>query len=287
VLSAIAARPLAQVAPRSLSWRIARSAVESLYVELSLSPKPGLVCPGDNGSHRDMDAATLMVSLFSLRHYFRAMAAAGFSGAPFRELRRLGVAAEARMLAATRGVNTHRGAIFHLGLIAAAAGHLESRRETVTAPALSHTVRRRWSTAIRDMRPSAPSHGLLVAARHGAGGARLEAVGGFPSVFGLALPCLRAMLARGQEPRRALLHTLFVLIANVDDTNLLYRGGVPGLRFAQDTAKEFVAAGGVLADDWEARACAIRDAFVARNLSPGGSADLLAATWFAHLLTSP
>ena len=287
MLSAIAARPAAQVVPRSLAWRIARGAVVSLYVELSLSPKPGLVCPGDTGSHRDMDAATLMASLFSLRHYFRAIAAAGFSGAPFRELQRLAVAAEVRMLAATRGVNAHRGAIFHLGLLAAAAGHLASGGKPVTAAGLSHTVRLRWSAAIRDMRPSAPSHGLLVAARHGAGGARLEAMAGFPSVFGLALPCLRAALARLQDPRRALLHTLFVLIANVDDTNRLYRGGSAGLRFAQEAAREFVAAGGVLADGWEARAHAIRDAFVARNLSPGGAADLLAATWFAHLLAGP
>ena len=282
--------------------QIGRAAVTSLYDELALAPKPGLVCPGDDGSHRDMDARLLWRSLFSLRHFFLAAARAGAAGSPFEVLRDLGVAAEARMLVATRGVNTHRGAIFSLGLLAAAGGDIVAQGLAPTPFALRDSIRRRWSAAIRaeqvqvhlkatpefagphDIR--ATSHGVDVARRYGAGGARGEAALGFPSVFALGLPALRTALRRGADRRGALIHALYVLISRVEDSNLLYRGGHAGLRFAQAQAQAFLAGGSVFATGWEQRAAAIRDAMVAQRLSPGGSADLLAATWFAHNLTA-
>jgi len=92
--------------------QLARSAVRALYAEVALEPKPGLVSFRDNGSHTDMTAATFLHSLFALRHYFGHIAQAGFEGADFGHLQALGLAAEARMLRATGGVNTHRGAVF-------------------------------------------------------------------------------------------------------------------------------------------------------------------------------
>lgn len=252
-----------------------------------LAPKPGLVSPGDSGSHQDMNATTLMRSLFSLRHYFRAIAIAAYGDAPFADLQRLGVVAEARMARATGGINAHRGAIFNLGLLSAAAAHRSAAGEALTADGLSATVRSRWSEDICAMQPTEPSHGLLVAARYGAGGARLEAAQGYPAVFSVALPTLRTSLGSGLGRRRALVQTLFALIAHLTDTNLLYRGGAGGLDYARRAAAEFLAAGGTRAADWERRATAVRDAFVARNLSPGGAADLLAATWFVHIITRP
>lgn len=265
---------------------IARAAIRGLYDELVLTPKPGLVCPSDNGSHPDMSAATLMRSLFTLRHYLHAVTLAGLQNQPFAELQRLGIAAEARMLTATQGVNTHRGAIFNLGLLAAASGYLYGKQERVTARSLAGVIRTRWSRAICGMRPVAPSHGLAVTARYGVGGARLEAARGYPSIFTLALPALREALGAGLARRNALVQTLFVLIAHLEDTNLLYRGGIEGLRFAQATAQAFLAEGGTARHDWERRAQAARDAFVARRLSPGGAADLLAATLFVDAITS-
>ena len=86
--------------------------MRSLYQELALYPKPGLVSFRDSGAHRDMNVATFMRSLFSLRGYAAAITAAGIREAKFDELQRLGLAAESRVLSATRGINTHRGAIF-------------------------------------------------------------------------------------------------------------------------------------------------------------------------------
>lgn len=271
------------------SHRIARHiallAVRSLYQELALYPKPGLVSFQDNGAHRDMNAATFMRSLFSLRGYFVAIAAAGMRDAGFAELQQLGVAAESHMLRATRGINTHRGAIFTHGILAAAAGYAAVRNIVPSDENLRAIVMDNWS---RDLRAIAvacaatPSHGQLMAARHGVTGARGEALLGFPSVFEIALPGLRSALARGADTQHALLHTFFVLLAGTLDTNVLFRGGAEGLRFIQTQAGEFLDCGSVFEPGWQARAETLHRHCSANNLSPGGCADLLAAAWFVH-----
>src|SRR5436190_3340729 len=127
---------------------IARFATRALWDELALYPKPGLVSLGDSGSHADMDASTFVRSLFALRGHFRAMAAAGACAAPFSELRDLGLRAEAAMLFATGGVNTHRGAIFALGLLGAAAASTSVRGEKLTDGSLRSTLTNTWGAAL-------------------------------------------------------------------------------------------------------------------------------------------
>jgi len=266
--------------------RIGREALRALYAELVLYPKPGLVSPVDSGSHRDMDAVTFLRSLFSLRSYFGDIAAAAAADAPFPRLQELGRAAEVRMLKATGDVNTHRGAIFTLGLLAAAAAYLEGQGQPLSDRAMGETVRERWGGALRGEGCALvqPSHGALAARCYGAGGARAEAAAGFPLLFEVAFPTLRSTLATTGSPRRSLVQTLFALMASLEDTNLLYRGGPGGLSFVRRSAGGFLASGGVLAPGWEGTAVAIHRAFIARRLSPGGSADLLAAAWFVHRL---
>ncbi len=267
--------------------RIALLAVRSLYQELALYPKPGLVSFRDNGAHRDMDAATFVRSLFSLRGYFVAIAAAGMVDAKFAGLQQLGVAAESRMLRATRGINTHRGAIFTLGILAAAAGLATARNMTLSDENLRAIVTDNWS---RDLRAivvagdTAPSHGQLMAAHHGVTGARGEALRAFPSVFGVALPALRGALARGAGTRHAMLHVFFELLAGTTDTNVLFRGGAGGLQFIRAQAADFLQRGSVFEPGWQQRAEALHRQCSIKNLSPGGCADLLAAAWFVHEL---
>ena len=264
--------------------RIGRLAVQSLYHELALYPKPGLVSPRDSGSHADMDVSTFYRSLFALRHYFQAIAAAGRRGADFAELQALGLQAEARMLGATGGINTHRGAVFNLGLLCAAAGALAAGARRLDADAVCRHVAERWGAPIRLAAARAAgraSHGTIVRRRYGAGGAREEAARGFPSVRALALPALRRARADTDEARqRAALDALFALIAELEDSNLLWRGGPQGLAFARAQARAFLDAGGADAPDGLRRAQAVHARFVARRLSPGGSADLLAAALF-------
>lgn len=280
---------IAQPDARRGAHRIARLAVRSLYQELALYPKPGLVSFQDNGAHRDMDAATFVRSLFSLRGYFVAIAAAGMREAGFAELQQLGLAAESHMLRATRGINTHRGAIFTHGILAAAAGCAAARNMVPSDENLRAIVMQNWSRDLRAIAVASaatPSHGQLMAARHGVTGARGEALLGFPSIFDIALPALRSALARGADTHHAQLHTFFVLLAGTLDTNVLFRGGAEGLRFIQTQASEFLERGSVFEPDWQERAESLHRHCSIKNLSPGGCADLLAAAWFVHQLQS-
>jgi triphosphoribosyl-dephospho-CoA synthase len=269
----------AQPCDPGLAAAIGDAAAAALLQELAAWPKPGLVSPVDSGSHRDMDAATLRASIAALRPYFAELAAAGHQDAGMSTLRAIGVRAEAAMLAATGGVNTHRGAIFGLGLMVAAAGATSGAADAQ----LGRHVARRWGEAILKGPIPQASHGTQALRRYGAGGARLEAASGFPSVYEIGLPALRAGRALAGEAGAAV-QACFALIASVVDTNLLHRGGADGARYAVDSATGFLAAGGVGAADWLAQATAIHAGFVARNLSPGGCADLLAMTLFVDAL---
>ncbi len=258
-------------------------AASCLHLEIDTFPKPGLVSHVDNGSHADMDAAMLHRSAYVLVPFFAALAQAGREGARMDRLRAVGRAAEAAMLAATGGVNTHRGAIFGLGLLCAAAALPDADGEPLGA-----RVRRRFGRAIANG-PSPPrSHGSAARRLYGASGARGEAAAGFPSVYRLGAPALEEGLKLApDDPEAARVQATFALIRGVADTNLLHRGGGEGLAFAQSRAKDFLERGGVAAPGWRAAAARIHNEFVALNLSPGGAADLLAMSLFVRALERP
>ncbi|SET81874.1 triphosphoribosyl-dephospho-CoA synthase MdcB [Variovorax sp. OV084] len=269
---------------------IGRAATLALYDELSLAPKPGLVTLIDSGSHGDMDAHTFMRSLFSLRRYFAQIAEAGFGGADFHGLERHGIAAEARMLAATGGVNTHRGAIFMLGLLCAAAGAaLREHAGALHPELLRDALRRHWGDALARRTRRAPVlPGGIAARQHGLRGASEEAALAFPVLFETALPAIRRAIACGLTPSQARLDTLFHIVAVLDDSNLAHRGGLAGLRWAQRAAREFLDRGGIAQPDGLREAQAIADEFVRRRLSPGGAADTLAAAcWIGRVCPAP
>jgi triphosphoribosyl-dephospho-CoA synthase len=255
-------------------------AAHCLVKELETWPKPGLVSHVDNGSHDDMDAGTFRRSAAAIRPYLQRLADAGALGSGMGRLRIIGLEAEHAMFAATAGVNTHRGAIFGLGLLCAAAGAKASGLADFGLP-LGDVVTRLWGDSILDGPVLLHSHGSAAHRRFRAGGARIEAARGFPSVYRIGLPALRrATPVVPTDTEAARVEACFALIASVEDTNLLHRGGLEGLRFAHDAARRFIDAGGVGAPGWRAQAQSIHDSFVARRLSPGGSADLLAMTLF-------
>ncbi|MGY3036991.1 triphosphoribosyl-dephospho-CoA synthase [Bradyrhizobium sp. USDA 4354] len=277
----------AQIAPDISA--IGAVAADCLVKELETWPKPGLVSHVDNGSHDDMDAGTFRRSAAAIRPYLQRLADAGALGCGMGRLRIIGLESERAMFAATSGINTHRGAIFGLGLLCAAAG---AKSGGLVEPELSlgEVVTRLWGESILDGPVLLHSHGSVARRRFRAGGARIEAAKGFPSIYRIGLPALRrAAYAVPEDTEAARVEACFALIASVEDTNLLHRGGLDGLRFAHDAARRFIDAGGVRAPGWRTRAQAIHDSFVARRLSPGGSADLLAMTLFvdAHEGLSP
>ena len=261
---------------------LAEAAVAALRDELEAYPKPGLVSPIDSGAHRDMDFDLMCRSAASLRQPFARLAAAGRQGHGFdAALAPLGRSAERVMLEATGGVNTHRGAIFAMGLIVAAIARTPVADGRPAPAAIRATLLREWGEALGAHAAAgerASSHGGLVRQKTGVGGARGEAAQGFPAVFEIGLPAYREALARGLEAKVARIQALFALMEAVDDTTVLYRGGVEAGVFVRRAAAGFLAAGGCAEEGWFGRAEELHRTFVARNLSPGGCADLLAGT---------
>lgn len=309
------AQPLGHAARRVFACEVARLAVRSLHAELCLYPKPGLVSPIDSGSHDDMDAGTFMRSMFALRHYFKKICLAGWNDAPFAQLKKLGIAAETAMLRATHGINTHRGAIFSLGMLCASAGRARAQGTPLTPAALRAAMLIRWgeelaqhaapaaSTASDEqvrllahdrsheavavqladavgVQQSARTHlsnGLRVAARYAVSGAREEGALGLPSVFEIGLPALLAARARGATVTEERVDTLYTLMAHISDSNVYHRAGPQGAQIVRDHAERFLAQGGTANARWRTDALHSHRTFMQHRLSPGGAADLLAA----------
>ena len=270
-------------------------ALEALLSEIRATPKPGLVDLRDSGTHRDMDADTFFTSARTIAPYLGRMYAEGASSpaAPpafFSAVRAIGREAEAAMFAATGGVNTHKGAIFTLGLLAAAAGQMQRSGDSVSPAALLARCGELAAAPLTEelaaiaARPPR-THGEWLYVSRGVAGIRGEAMAGFPTLAAVALPAL----AEGGQPdrNRQLLYTLLRLMAVVEDSTLLHRGGPEGLQWVQRQAAAFLTAYPVLTEEAMAALSAMNAAFIRRNLSPGGSADLLAAAVFLRSLTIP
>ena len=276
--------PEAHGGARRLAW-LGQQAVLALYDELALFPKPGLVSFVDSGSHSDMDARTFMRSLFALRRAFPELARLGASRAPFAELQAAGITAEAHMMQATGGVNTHRGAIFTLGLLCAAAGLCHAHGLPLTAAHLRRSLMGQWGEELtRRAQRRRDTNGSRAARALGLRCVGAEAAEGFPVLFETVWPQLRGALARGLSQQNARLEALFAAMAVLDDTNVAHRGGLAGLLHVQSQAHAFLEAGGDHADV-QARALALHHDFVHRRLSPGGAADLLAAACWLQRVT--
>ncbi len=253
---------------------LAGMAVGALVDEAMLTPKPGLVDMRGSGAHRDLSWLLMCHSAHALAPAFEAMAYAGSTIASLPALRHrigaIGREAEATMMAATNGVNTHRGAIWALGLLVTAAAQ---------GPASGLAARASALARLAD--PGAPAHtgnkGEAARMTYGVGGARGQAAAGFPHVFDVALPMLRASRRRGDSESAARLNALLAVIAQLDDTCLLARGGVPALTAAQSGAQAVLDAGGSATVAGQAALRALEQDMLARGTSPGGAADLLAA----------
>lgn len=273
------------VRAETLAAMLARTASDALRAEVDLTPKPGLVDARTRGAHGDMDRALMHASIDALRIGFHDMAAAALAERdPVRlraELGLLGRESEARMMLATGGVNTHRGAIWCKGLLVAAAAarparwHRDMLLDWVAAMA-----------AIEDpaLAPGRVSNGQRAIATYGVAGARGEATRGFVPIRRAGLPTLRQSRRQGAGPRVARLNALLAIMAVLDDTCLLSRAGIDGLRLAQHRARGILDAGGVGTMVGGRALARLDHDLVQMNASPGGSADLLAATLFVDAL---
>ncbi|MEK4424842.1 triphosphoribosyl-dephospho-CoA synthase [Solibacillus sp. FSL K6-1523] len=257
----------------AICLRIADEAVAALIEEVELTPKPGLVDSENNGAHDDLTLQKMRNSAHALHATFYQMAMVNFGEKPTIKLREafgaIGRHGENRMFRVTENVNTHKGAIWSLGLLCAA---IARRRGQVNIPQVFHDAAELAKLPDKYI-PQIKTNGLEVERNYGITGAREEAQQAFPHIRAYSLPVYKQAI-RKMPLKEAKLFTLLVLISNLNDTCLLHRGGLAGLQFAKAESRELLQQFSVSAIK------GLDQQFIERWLSPGGSADLLAATLF-------
>jgi triphosphoribosyl-dephospho-CoA synthase len=272
--------------PRFVADHVAAAAA-ALLAELETWPKPGLVSHVDSGSHADMNASTFEASTAAITPFYGHLAVAGADGAGMDALREIGLGAGAqcwpRPAASTRSVAQSSAWAFYArlpGLLGLERRALSGTGEpTCSAPSCASDGGKGYCAA--------PSHYAVMGQTRCAvsAWAGAQAAAGFPHAIEFGLPALRlGRRLAPSDPEAARVQGFFALLASMEDTNLLHRGGGAGLRYAQEEAAGFLRQGGVEQAKWRERAAAVHRAFVARNLSPGGCADLLAITLFLDAL---
>ena len=267
------------------AW-LAVQAVDALLDEARLTPKPGLVDRRGRGAHTDLDLDLMCRSARALAPAFAGMAeAAREAGAPTLALRdalgRIGREAETAMMQTTQGINTHRGAIWAMGLLVAGAALEPEAASPARTAQLAAALAR---LPDRHAPIVSGNKGERACRDFGVSGARGQAQAGFPQVIGQGLPELQRSRWRGDSETASRLNALLAILSRLDDTCVLSRAGPAALRALQENAAAVLEGGGVaslagrrLLRQLDARALAL-------NASPGGAADLLAATLFLDRL---
>lgn len=287
--------------------KIVDTAQNALRLEVLTTPKPGLVDRNNNGSHRDMDMDMFFASTEAIAPFLGEMAALGLhhgrkiDDGLFPKLREAGIRAEKEMFASTNGVNTHKGMIFSMGTICGAAGWYYRRfgkldvytilklcgKMTSAAlerdlAAISHT--KRANHAVKKGLSVSSTHGENAYGRYGIKGVRGEVLAGFPTVRELSLPRWQKSFKKTVDENDVCVQTLLHLMAHVDDTCVISRGGIEALAYVKEAARRTLAAGGIFAPNGVQILEDLDQAFISKNLSPGGSADMLAVTIFCGKL---
>jgi len=264
---------------------LAKVATDALLQEVNLAPKPGLVDPISTGAHQDMTKGTFYKSIDALRPYLLAYAKAGenHNGTPldlFNELRTLGKQAEDAMMAATNHINTHKGANFSFALVLGATAH--TKGNIPEALHYCHLMTRHLievDFANLDQKEHL-SYGEKLYVEHGITGIRGEAATGYPSLS-KALDYYNTL--NTHTPRHRDLLLLLYLMTFVEDGNLIHRGGIDAYKKVQQEAKLLFDEAQTLSEEELVSKLEDYDnVLIERNLSPGGSADLLSLTFFCH-----
>lgn len=269
---------------------IARCACQALLFEALITPKPGLVDRMNNGSHRDMDVFTFAASASALYPYFAECARAGdimadeSPSAVFDRIRLCGRMAEGKMLDATRGVNTHRGAVFSLGMLSAAAGYLGP--EDWQADRLLYLCARMAAGLTEnDFRgltaETARTSGQRLYLDHGITGVRGEAEQGYPLVRNYGFPRFKEALAAGKSVNDAGCAALIAIMARNTDTNVIHRSSVQRQERLKDEAARMIEGDPYPSPEMLEE---LDRELIRENISPGGSADLLAMCCMLHEL---
>lgn len=263
---------------------VASLAVKALLYEVLTTPKPGLVDRNNNGSHKDMDLFTFATSASSLFSYFQKAYTLGWNCAGiatepkqcFADLRKLGMMAEQTMFYETNGINTHKGAIFSLGILCCAAGFTALDKTDIFKCCASMT-----SGITEELKDnSLDTNGKRLFSKYGLKGIRGEMEEGLPTVKEIGLPMLEEYLQAGFSLEKAGARVLITLISQLSDTNMVSRGGIKKAEEAMQMASDLFFSDSFELSDIEK----LDEYFISENLSPGGAADLLAVCFFLHFM---
>ena len=278
-------------------------ALKALMYEVAVSPKPGLVDRYNAGAHKDMDFFTFIDSSVALMKYFEAIEAkvcaivktkVKDADIIFDAIQPLGFEAQQIMFAETGGVNTHKGAIYALGLNLAATCevyHRHARGSELAKIALirqriseyvAPTVRKELSRLGEDQ---TMTYGLDQFVKYGLLGARGEAMQGYPTVFEVGLPVLNSALTAGLSLNDAAVEVLLEIIRRLDDSNVIGRRGLEVLKESQKMASEVLSAGAMRTEDGKNALFAYDNWCIEQNISHGGAADLMAVVLFHHFVS--
>ena len=250
----------------TVPYLVADLAERALRLELDTTPKPGLVDRQDNGAHKDMDYALMSKSISALRPYLTRLAVESAKDIDPAKIKEIGIEAEKAMLKATGGVNTHKGALFCIGLSVAAASNLASATGFVQVYSFKELV----SRAASEIPSARGTHGAEAKRSFKAVGALENARAAYPELFTDWLPYYRSLEGDPFRCHKTLLH----IMTTLDDTNILHRRGAEGLAHAEAEAAR------LLEDFSESGLSSLNKDFIRENISPGGSADMLSLTIF-------
>lgn len=250
----------------TVPYLVADLAERALRLELDTTPKPGLVDRQDNGAHKDMDYALMSKSISALRPYLTRLAVESAKDIDPAKIKEIGIEAEKAMLKATGGVNTHKGALFCIGLSVAAASCLACSTGAVDAYSFKELV----SRAASEIPSARGTHGAEAKRSFKAVGALENARAAYPELFTDWLPYYRSLEGDPFRCHKTLLH----IMTTLDDTNILHRRGAEGLAHAEAEAAR------LLEDFSESGLSSLNKDFIRENISPGGSADMLSLTIF-------
>ncbi len=280
---------------------VGEMALKSMLYEVSATPKPGLVDRSNSGAHKDMDFFTFIDSSSALGQAFYKCALKGsqFNGNNYQELlsdiRPIGIEGEKKMFTATNGINTHKGLVFSLGIISAAAGSIykKSKNKDIPSTLLCNRVREMTKDISKKefkivYEKDKLTYGEKLYLKYGVRGIRGEVESGFSTVNNFSLPIFKKLMNEGNyHINNILVQTLLYLMKETEDSNILGRHDIDILNYVKNEANKAMLLGGIFTKEGKKYIEKMDKDFIQKNISPGGSADLLAVTIMLYLLENP
>lgn len=272
--------------------KIAGAAMEGLLFEVSAAPKPGLVDPYCCGAHKDMNYFTFLSSAAALHSCFDEMVGLGIEHSQkpiaglLQPLRDCGIKYEKAMFDATKGINTHKGMIFTLGILCGCAGWSYGKQALSLENLCDLSMELCNGICAREYagldKKKELTKGERIFLEHGFTGVRGEVEGGYQTIRNISMPVYKKLRSQNIPINQVLIQTLLSLIAETNDTNIMARHDVWTSEYAKQSARKAIELGGILTESGTAYIKEMERDFIQRNISPGGCADLLAVTHFLY-----